>query len=106
LEQIVFNKRVVHYLNNLVFILFNEHYFSFEADALAYKDFVLNEITLINLLRCKPSKAEHKNYGDFYIKIKANKHTVWYVFFDKIENTYYIEHIINNHLPEAQYFND
>lgn len=105
MEKIVFHTRVIDYLNNLVTVLHSKNYFSFKQDAIDYKDFILNNITTENLLFFKLSKSVHKQYGQFYIKIKANQRTTWYVFFDRIENTYYIEYVFNNHLPDAQYLN-
>ncbi|MFT4205137.1 MAG: hypothetical protein QM610_14625 [Chitinophagaceae bacterium] len=43
--------------------------------------------------------------GNHYIKIKASKRTMWYVFFDKSRNRYLINFITNNHAPESAYIN-
>lgn len=106
MEKIVFNKRVIDYLNEIVLILHQENYFSYIENAIDYKDFILNQITVSNLKQCKASKAKQKQFGSNYISIKSNNRTSWYVFFDKLDNTYYIEYITNNHTPDAQFFVD
>ncbi|MBC7695488.1 MAG: hypothetical protein H7141_08600 [Burkholderiales bacterium] len=105
MEKIVFNKRVANYLNDIVLILYNNNYFSYFENAIEYKDFILNEITISNLKFCKTSKPKHKQYGAHYISIKLNNRTMWYVFFDKVNTTYYIEYITNNHVSDAQFLN-
>jgi hypothetical protein len=39
-------------------------------------------------------------YGEYYAVYKANKHTTWYVIFDKTNDSYIIRNIINNHTPD------
>ena len=105
MEKIIFNKRVVQQLNEIVFILFNEKYFSFVETALEYRNDILSAITVSNLKRGKASPPKNVKLGNFYIKHKSNHHTTWYVFYDIIHEEFYIEHIINNHLPEARFLN-
>ena len=88
-----------------MFILFNEEYFSFIENAIEYRDDILSAITTSNLKRGKASPAKNTKLGSFYLKHKANHRTTWYVFYDIINEKFYIEHIINNHLPEARFLN-
>ena len=101
MEKIIFNKRVIQQLNEIVSILFKEEYFSYVENAIEYRDNLLGAITVSNLKKGKISPAKNAKLGSFYI----NHRTTWYVFYDVVNNDFYIEHIINNHLPEAKFLN-
>jgi hypothetical protein len=41
--------------------------------------------------------------GSNYIFYKSNARTTWFVFFEKLEENYFITGILNNHCEEAKF---
>lgn len=105
MEKVIFiQQNVTYYLENLILLLFEQGYFSFEASAQKYVsnlyDFIENDLTSFPLKKT-PHKLSH--CGTFYAYYHANPQTTWYVFFEKNENRYLITYITNNHTQEAQF---
>jgi hypothetical protein len=100
--QIVTSPQVEHYLNNRVDILYYKEYFGFIENAEKYVDRLTGDIEkhLIHKTHKTTPKRLLKR-GIYYAAFRINKHTTWYVFFDKKGNRYFIEYITNNHMPEA-----
>ena len=107
--RVILLPEVLNYLEELVEVLYEKGYFSFENSSLSYVVELYDEI-IANL----PSKL-HKNapkYFDKYGKdmkyagFRKNKQTMWYVFFKTYkqngENVYMVRYISNNHVI-AQY---
>jgi hypothetical protein len=90
---------VIGYLNELIKILFEKEYFSFEESAQLYVkdiyDFI--EFELYNLPH-KTTTHKIKNFGSKYVCYKANKRTTWYIFFTT--------HITNNHMQDINVLNE
>ncbi|MDR2907369.1 MAG: hypothetical protein LBU91_05215 [Bacteroidales bacterium] len=100
---------VKEYLNDLVTILYEKGYFSFEDYAHNYVDGLLDDITQTLPLRLKkPAPPHYNKYGKglYYAVFKKNKNTSWYAFFRiyrKDGELYYqVRYIANNH-TSAQY---
>jgi hypothetical protein len=101
---------VKQYLNDLITILYEKGYFSFEDTAKKYVDDLLDDI--INNLPAKLKREAPKYFTDrygkglYYAVFKKNKLTQWYVFFriyKKDGEWYYqVRYIANNHTV-AQY---
>jgi CRISPR/Cas system endoribonuclease Cas6 (RAMP superfamily) len=93
-------------LKQLVWILYNEEYFGFEEDAHKYVEKLKKAIynDLPNLTHYE-TPLEIKKYGRYYVKLKGNKRTMWYVFFEKSGNRYLIQFITNNYSPQSAYLN-
>lgn len=96
--------KVLKYLNNLVQILYEKGYFSFEDVAQKYVNELVDDI-FDNLpkKRHRPTPDYYDKYGKgmYYAAFSKNKRTTWYVFFTKYEEDgeiiYLIRYIGNNH---------
>jgi hypothetical protein len=101
---------VKQYLNDLVTILFEKGYFSFEEYAHSYVDELLDDIlTNLPTRQHKQVPERYARYGDnlHYASFIKNKRTTWYAFFTKYQSEnseiiYLIRYIGNNH-TEAQF---
>ena len=107
--RIVFLPEVIDYFNELVTILYEKQYFSFEEYAYDYVESLLDDIKETLPRRpSKPAPTHFDRYGKDmrYVAFRKNKATQWYVFFTKYkvddEAVYLIRHISNNHVS-AQY---
>ncbi len=104
--NVVISREVVNDLNNLVTILFEKDYFYSKASSQNYVNQIYDflEFDLIN----HPHKNTPKNlkrYGPFYVFLKVNTNTTWYIFFNKNESYINITHLTNNHLPDINMLN-
>lgn len=92
------------YLNELIFVLFKEKYFSNLENSIFYKDkiidFIENDIANFS---SKKTTAALKNFGSKYIFYKSNQRTTWYVFSEHKNNNYLITNIINSHCEETKW---
>jgi hypothetical protein len=107
MEKIIFvSSDVVAFLKQLVWTLYSEEYFGFEESAHEYVEKLRKTIynDLPGLIHYE-TPQELRKYGRYYVKLKSNKRTMWYVFFDKYENRYLVEFITNNHAPQSEYLN-
>lgn len=104
---IVVYPNVIEYLNKLIWILYNNDYFIFEENAHEYvkrlKDAIYNDLLI---LKHYNTPDQLKPYGNYYVKIKGSKRTMWYVFFDKNKNRFLIQFITNNHTPQSEFLNN
>ena len=108
MKEIKYHKDVALFLDELTDILIEEGYFSFYEYSAQYIEDMVNYIKKnIDLRYHKKAPAYFSKYGDklFYITYQRNKHTTWYILFQKTGRCYFIRHITNNHVAEAQYFN-
>jgi len=105
LERIIFKDKVLDYLDELVFILFKEEYFSYSENAQLYVDKIVDSIIVeINSFPHKNTPKKLQYLGSKYIFYKSNNRTTWYIFFEKRNHNYLITGIINNHCEEAKEF--
>ena len=95
---------VIEYLKELVDILYEKRYFSFEDSSVNYVvDLFEDIITKLPTRLSKPAPKIFQKYSDnlLYTAFPKNKRTTWYVFFeiykDNEEITYLVQHIENNH---------
>ena len=106
MEKIVYSKSFILQLNELIEVLYNEEYFGFEESAIEYVlkiyDFIENSIEY-SVIRKTPFDLEKK--GKFYMAYNANKNTTWYILFDKKDDKYIVNLILNNHTKDSEYFN-
>ena len=101
---------VKQYLNDLITILYEQGYFSFEDTAVKYVDELLDEIIsdLPTKLKRPAPKYFKQRYGKglYYAVFQKSKNTQWYVFFIMYqidgEIFYQVRYIANNHTV-AQY---
>jgi hypothetical protein len=104
-RAITFAEDVELFLDELLIILSERHYFSFWEDASLYvKRIVLYAVQYIGVLQGKNAPFYFNRYGSNlkYITYRANKTTSWYIFYQQQDNIYLIRHITNNHVA-AQY---
>lgn len=102
--MIIFQKGVLNYLDDLVFILFKEEYFGFMQSSYDYVDKIIDFINNdISTFPSKKTPAALKNFGSKYIFYKSNQRTTWYVFFENKNNNYLITNIINSHCKETKW---
>lgn len=102
--MIIFQKGVLNYLDDLVYILFKEEYFSFLQNSYDYVDKIIDFIESdIATFPSKKTPAALKNFGSRYIFYKSNQRTTWYVFFENKNNNYLITNIINSHCEEIKW---
>jgi hypothetical protein len=107
MERIVhFSEEVDTFLQKLVYILFENHYFSFRDVAQAYVDkisFFAEEY--VGVLNGKDAPLHFVQCGHDlkYITYRANKTTLWYIFYRQQGNKFVVCHITNNHVA-AKYF--
>ncbi|WP_281336869.1 hypothetical protein [Flavobacterium eburneipallidum] len=102
--NILYRPEVESYLNELIFVLFKENYFSYLENSILYKDKIIDFIE--NDIATFPSKktpSALKNFGSKYIFYKSNQRTTWYVFFESKKNNYLITNIINSHSEESKW---
>lgn len=105
--EVIFKYDVLVYLSKLsVRLLKKKIYFSYVESADKYVDFIYDQITEnIHYKKHNSTLPQHKKYGDFYIVITTNNRTAWHVFFNKKDNRYMVNKILNNHLPSAKFLN-
>ncbi len=100
--MILFEKEVIDFLDNLIFDLYIENYFSYTENA---EDYVIKIIDFINeSIENFPAKNTPNKlylYGSKYIFYKSNQRTTWFIFFEQKKQTILITHIFNNHCKEA-----
>lgn len=103
MEKIIFKNKVLDYLDELVYTLFKEEYFSYSENAQIYVDKIVDFIILeINSFPHKITPKKLQYLGSNYIFYIANSRTTWYVFFEKQGAVFLITGIINNHCEEAK----
>jgi hypothetical protein len=104
--MIVYTKpEVKQYLNDLITILYEKGYFSYEKTAKKYVDDLLNDIikNLPHKLKRLAPKYFTDRYGKglYYAVFTKNKRTHWYAFFRMYEKDgelyYQVRYITNNH---------
>jgi hypothetical protein len=100
---------VTEYLEELVDILYEKEYFSFQDTSVAYVVDLFDDImTNLPIKRHRPAPWYYDKYGKgmYYAAFPKNKHTTWYAFFTKYEEggetIFLIRYIGNNH-TEAQH---
>ena len=95
---VIFSEEVSDQLDAIAEILYKNHYFGFVEDADFYVEKIHNYIyDNIDKPISKYSPKNFQKFGEFYIKYKANENTTWYIFFDKKDNRFLVNHILNNH---------
>jgi hypothetical protein len=104
LEKIIYDKRVADYLDDLVYHLFQNDYFSYYENAENYLAKIVSFISLnIHTFPHKSTPKPLLHLGSQYIFYKSNARTTWYIFFEKADEDYFISGILNNHCEEAKF---
>lgn len=88
-------------INDIIDVLYEKGYLGFKESALEYGDKIYDFI--IKNIDKRISRFSPKNFrkfGEFYIKFKANENTSWYIFFDRKDHRFLVNHILNNHAEQ------
>ncbi|MES2240340.1 MAG: hypothetical protein V4497_08795 [Bacteroidota bacterium] len=102
--KIFYKAEVENYINELIYILYKENYFSYLENAIEYKDRIIDFIEQnIASFPSKTTPLALYHLGSKYIFYKSNQRTTWYIFFEKKENQYLITFITNNHTEIAKF---
>lgn len=89
--KIVFLPEVIDYLNNLILVLAEKNYFSFEENAQLYVQNIYDFIEFeIQNFPHKTTPIKIKHLGQKYIFYKANQRTTWFIFFEQKDNRFLI----------------
>ena len=101
---ILYKPQVEFYINNLVFILFENNYFNYLENAICYKDKIIDYIEEnITTFPHKTTPLELKEFGSNYIFYKSNSRTTWYIFFESKGKNYIITYITNSNSEQAKW---
>ena len=102
--KVLFLPEIQKYFYDLEIILYEKGYYIYEDTAHKYVDDLIFEIkNILPYTRQKPAPHYYDKYGKelFYVTIKKNRHTQWYVFFSKYaeneEVIFVVCYIGNNH---------
>lgn len=103
--KVIFTPEARLYLQELAHILYFKNYFGFEDSAEKYVRSIYADImTNLPAAPRKPATPYFNRFGKsmYYITIRKNRHTLWYVFFNMYniggEHIYLIRYINNNHM--------
>ena len=104
---------VIKYLENLVDILYEKEYFSYQHTSEVYVAELFDDI-ITNLpdKRHRPAPSHYEKYGKglYYASFKKNRRTTWYAFFTKYEENgeiiYLVRYIGNNHTEAHHLFEE
>lgn len=105
--QVLALPEVRNYFAELMRILYDEGYFSFEENAIEYVTDLFADIEQnLPAKSKKPAPPFFDRYGKnlYYASFKKSKHTQWYVFFtihtDAFSDTqtFLIKYVSNNHM--------
>lgn len=99
---VIFSEEVSDKLEEIAEILYKNHYFGFIEDTDFYVEKIHNYVyDNVDKPISKLSPKSFQKFGELYIKYKANENTTWYIFFDRKDNRFLVNHILNNH---TEYF--
>lgn len=96
--QVTVTAFVAEQTQKLATKLYLKNYFSYKEDAEAYVKRLKLFMESIPTQRHYPTKLP--KYGKFYARYKPNKHTTYYITFDKQNDQFLIKNIISNHTPQ------
>ena len=105
-REIIYAKEVELFLEELLIILFEKGYFGFPDSAKSYVDKIIDYVERnIGILPGRDAPSYFSRYAKNmkYITYRANKSTVWYVFYQQRVHIFLIRYITNNHVA-AQHF--
>ena len=102
--EIFYKEEVENFINDLVFMLYKEGYFSYLENAIEYKDKIIDfiENNIVDFPH-KKTPFELSHFGSKYMFYKSNSRTTWYIFFEKFDNKYLVSFITNNHSDNAKF---
>jgi hypothetical protein len=99
-REIVFSQEVELFLDELLILLFEEGYFAFPDSAKQYVDNLISYVEQNIGIYAKEAPSYFSRYGQNlkYITYRANKMTLWYIFYQERNGMFLIRYITNNHV--------
>jgi hypothetical protein len=107
-RQIGLLPEVADYLEKLVLTLYEQNYFGSKNASKEYVGKIVDyAFNYLGFLPDKKAPVQFDQYGKNmkYLSYRANKHTTWYIFFQKHDEYYLVRHITNNYVA-AKYMLD
>lgn len=102
--KIFYKPEVEHFINDLIYILYKENYFTYLKNAIDYKDKIIDFVEQnIKSFPSKTTPLRLYHLGSKYLFYKSNPRITWYIFFETKDKQYLITHISNNHTEIAQF---
>lgn len=96
--DIIYSSQFIDFINELTRTLHKRKYFGFIENSYNYTDKIYDFIEdNIDKPISKLSPDKFIKFGTFYFKYKANENTTWYIFFDRKDNRFLVNYILNNH---------
>lgn len=101
--NVIFTPHVIHFLDDLVRILYKKECFGFMDSVEEYVSKIYDAVPEnIKSSTHKLTPKNLKHLGSNYIFYKSNKRTTWYIFFERKNQNYLITGINNSHNEEAK----
>lgn len=100
--EVIITRSVHTKMDVLVDRLHSSKYFGNRKDAKSYVDALHSFMNSIATQRHRPTI--NPKYGAWYCEFKPNRHTSWFVTFDKKEERYIVRNLINNHTKDYPAF--
>jgi len=98
--KVIFAPEVENDLFELVELLVRKGYFGTYDFAISYVEDLINYIqTKIHIKLKKKAPINFCIYGSdlWYITYRRNTNTTWYIFFEQLDDLFWIKYISNNH---------
>ena len=103
MKKVIFKEEILLYFDELIAILFDQEYFSYDKNAILYVDKIVDFIISdINSFPHKSTPQKLQYLGSHFIFYKANNAPTWYIFFEREDFVFLITGIMNNHCEEAR----
>jgi hypothetical protein len=102
--MIIIKESVIQYLDDLIFVLYNNEYFGFIDSSEIFIDKLINFIyENIEIFPSKKTPIQIQYLGTNYIFYKSTQRTTWYIFFEQKNKNFVITNIINNNSEEVKF---
>ncbi len=96
--KIIISSLVDEKMDELVDVLYEDEYYGFMDDAIAYV------VAIYNFMSTIPDQKHrltvNTRFGKYYCRYRHDKGTVYYITFDIDNGDYFIQNIISNHTSE------
>ncbi|MBX2965409.1 MAG: hypothetical protein KF845_04625 [Cyclobacteriaceae bacterium] len=109
--NVIYKPEIENYINELVYVLYQEQYFDNLENAIRYKDKIIDFIEgSIANFPYKQTPLPLHSLSSKYIFYNSNRKTTWYIFFEKENGTYpdyvhYQQSFRNSSILESIRFN-
>jgi hypothetical protein len=102
--MIIIKESVIQYLDDLIFVLYDNEYFGFIDSSEIFIDKLINFIyENIEIFPSKKTPIHILYLGSNYIFYKSTQRTTWYIFFEQKNKNFVVTNIINNNSEEVKF---